>query len=317
MRFLFLLAFLALLLAGAQPAAVRASNSLGDDAARKAAEEHYGAGGASNGGGELILPPGADAAGEPEEAQSEEQEFAAQPGERRIPIQSWDGTISVADKPFIKLAQDNLDWEFYWSYTKEAPPRPLAEGAEIGVFVFAGERETGGYRAVIEGLRLDGDGAVVEWVEVTPAEDAMVTQARSYPWAIALFRHDGRELALLDSPPAVRVAAPLDSGVIGLPEPQEPSSQEPSSQEPLPQTSEPDVPQPEAPQVEEVEPEAAVLEEEGAPQAPLPEQPLEAPSLEGPPAEPAPLEAPIDLYLPPSDPPVADDGGDPLSGTLY
>ena len=313
----FPLFLLLILFATAAPAASEPTYSLADGVARHEYEAISGDGDA------LIRPPK-----EAKETQAEGNrwiEVAQVDGERRIPLQSWDGVNSVADRPFVKLATDNLDWEFYWSYTKQAPPRPLQEGAELAVFVFIGARDTGGYRAVIEGLTLDGNKARVEWIEVTPAEGALVTQARSYPWAIALFRHNGADLTLIDSPGDVRTASPGDADVIGLPKTEEfrpeppaeaaPEIETPTQEMPSVKVPADEVPSPEVPLV--VEPAPGLLFEETP--APAPDTPQEPPTnaLQEAPAK-APSNPPLDLYLPPPlEETPTDEDTKPFNGTLY
>lgn len=125
-----------------------------------------------------------------------EEGLVLSPAERRLPLQTWEGQASVADKPFVRLAASQDDWAFFWSYTREQPPRALNEGQEIAAFVFIGERASAGHQPVISALLLEGNEAALEWIEFVPGEAA--AQVISYPWAIALFPHQGEAPELVE-----------------------------------------------------------------------------------------------------------------------
>lgn len=110
------------------------------------------------------------------------------------PIAQWQGPNGAQSAPLQLLAENEEEWRSLWALADRPVPQPLAQGS-VGVGVFLGERPTGGYGLLLRGQRLPGGELLVEWREKPPAEDAMVTQAVTRPWAIALFpTGDGKTL---------------------------------------------------------------------------------------------------------------------------
>lgn len=61
-------------------------------------------------------------------------------------------------------------------------------GSGVYLAVYWGRKPTGGYSLSVESARLRGDGLVVELALREPPPDAMVTQALTYPYAVAVVR---------------------------------------------------------------------------------------------------------------------------------
>lgn len=56
----------------------------------------------------------------------------------------------------------------------------------MAIVVFLGERRTGGYAVEITGVEKQPVGLIVSTRETSPPPGAMVTQALTQPWALAL-----------------------------------------------------------------------------------------------------------------------------------
>jgi hypothetical protein len=107
------------------------------------------------------------------------------------PVETWGGSGGrVAIQSTMRAATPE-EWEAMWALAGRQPPRPLAVGREVAAGIFLGERPTGGYGVRILGLapgrRDDAGTHPVIWKESAPPEDAMVTQAITRPWQIAVF----------------------------------------------------------------------------------------------------------------------------------
>jgi hypothetical protein len=64
-------------------------------------------------------------------------------------------------------------------------------GSGTGTYLAAywGEKPTGGYSLAVESARLEGDRVTVRLVLKEPPRDAIVTQAPTYPYAVAVVRN--------------------------------------------------------------------------------------------------------------------------------
>jgi hypothetical protein len=102
------------------------------------------------------------------------------------PRQQWQGANSEVRAFAVRPVRSSADWETLWQQIGRAPPQAWAAGPDMAVAIFLGERRTGGYGVEIVSARATGGQLVVEYREKTPPPDAMVTQALTHPWAVAL-----------------------------------------------------------------------------------------------------------------------------------
>ena len=75
----------------------------------------------------------------------------------------------------------------------------VGKGAYLAAYW--GEKPTGGYSLAVESARLEGERVAVRLALEEPAPDAIVTQALTYPYAVAVVRGldpGGKDLAFLD-----------------------------------------------------------------------------------------------------------------------
>jgi hypothetical protein len=105
------------------------------------------------------------------------------------PLETWRGSQGGVDVQSTMRAATAEEWQTLWSLAGAAPPRPLAVGREVATGVFLGQRPTGGYGVEILGLRArtGGPGSDLVWRETEPPRDALLSQALTTPWQIAVF----------------------------------------------------------------------------------------------------------------------------------
>lgn len=88
---------------------------------------------------------------------------------------------------FSLLALRTADeWDAFWRQVQRPKPQSLDTAREMGVAVFLGQRNTGGYGVEILQVKAEGGKLVVEYRETTPSPDMMVTQALTTPWTVVV-----------------------------------------------------------------------------------------------------------------------------------
>jgi hypothetical protein len=108
-------------------------------------------------------------------------------GELIEPLETWGGATATVEVQSTMRAATAEEWRTLWQLAGVTPPRPLAVGREIASGVFLGRRPTGGFGVEILGLQPEPGTHEVVWREHTPPRDAVVTQALTTPWQIAVF----------------------------------------------------------------------------------------------------------------------------------
>lgn len=103
------------------------------------------------------------------------------------PLESWGGATGGVALQSTMRAATAEEWQTLWALTGRLPPRPLAVGREVAGGVFLGERPTGGFGVEILGLQPGPGSNALVWREHRPPQDAVVAQALTRPWQIAVF----------------------------------------------------------------------------------------------------------------------------------
>lgn len=101
-------------------------------------------------------------------------------------LAQWSGVQGGAAQASTRVVRTAADWRSLWQQVGREVPRPLDPEKEMGVVVFLGERNTGGYTVDVANVRIQAGRFIVEYRETAPAPDALTTQALTYPWAFAL-----------------------------------------------------------------------------------------------------------------------------------
>ena len=97
------------------------------------------------------------------------------------------------------------EWEALWTAHRggERPSVDFTKNQVAGVFL--GTRPTGGYSVEIVTVRREATGIVIEYVERTPAPDALVTQALTSPFhLVTLERVEPVRFSRISPPPPSR-----------------------------------------------------------------------------------------------------------------
>ncbi|HVS51801.1 MAG TPA: protease complex subunit PrcB family protein [Opitutaceae bacterium] len=120
------------------------------------------------------------------------------------PRAQWHGTQGGMRAFSVRAIRANADWISLWKQIGREAPQAFDEAHDMAVAIFIGERRTGGYGVEIVGTRPGDDRLIVEFRETTPAPDAMVTQALTTPWAVALVPRSTATVVAhpADAPPA-------------------------------------------------------------------------------------------------------------------
>lgn len=86
----------------------------------------------------------------------------------------------------MRALRSGAEWDGFWQQVQRKRPRALDPAREMGVVVFLGERNTGGYAVEIASVQPEDRKLIVSYREQTPDPDMMVTQALTTPWAVAI-----------------------------------------------------------------------------------------------------------------------------------
>ena len=92
------------------------------------------------------------------------------------PSRTEAGAVVAADETAYRQALDSLIG------SGEAPAVDFA--VETAVFLFGGQRSTGGYSVEVRGVRLEGDTLVVDGGVMGPPPGSITTQALTSPYAV-------------------------------------------------------------------------------------------------------------------------------------
>jgi len=103
-----------------------------------------------------------------------------------VVIAQWSGQHGGSSTPGIRELRTTDQWQSFWQQVGREPPRVLDTSAEMAAAIFLGEKNTGGYGAEIIAARVREGRLVIDYRESSPAPDAMVTQALTSPWVVAI-----------------------------------------------------------------------------------------------------------------------------------
>jgi len=121
--------------------------------------------------------------------------FADRPALAQADATVWNGISAQVRAAHVAVARDQTEWESLWrSWVGTDPPRALPAGRR-GVAVFIGPKHTGGHGVEIRGIEQRDCLDVVKFAEHKPAPGAVVTQAFTTPWTVALVPASDRPVA--------------------------------------------------------------------------------------------------------------------------
>jgi hypothetical protein len=96
------------------------------------------------------------------------------------------GTQSSVQQRQALVARDASTYQSMYARLigNETPPA-IDFATQTAVFLFAGERPTGGYAIDVQSVAVDGDTLVVTATVAGPKPRGIVSQVITYPWAVA------------------------------------------------------------------------------------------------------------------------------------
>jgi len=95
------------------------------------------------------------------------------------------GSSTVGDAAHVTLVTDEASFRSVWSSNiGDPPPSEIDFSKESVVFLFAGQRPTGGYSVEAKGVSISGEAVIVDAEVKSPPARAMVTQVITYPFAV-------------------------------------------------------------------------------------------------------------------------------------
>jgi hypothetical protein len=88
------------------------------------------------------------------------------------------------------VARDQQTYAAAWrEHVGEGEPPAIDFTNETAVFLFAGQRPTGGYSVSVKGVRVEGTTLVIDGGVQTPPPGGMSTQAITSPYAVIAVAH--------------------------------------------------------------------------------------------------------------------------------
>lgn len=95
------------------------------------------------------------------------------------------GGYAATERAGMLVAFDEETYARLWDSAVRNMERPRVDFAtDAVVFIFAGERNSGGYSVVTRGATIEGETLLVDGEVQGPPRDAVVTQALTYPYAV-------------------------------------------------------------------------------------------------------------------------------------
>lgn len=98
----------------------------------------------------------------------------------------WQNSFGGPEEPGTMVAKSQSAWKDMWSMVGQDPPVTLNPQTEMGVAVFMGLRNTGGFSVEIVRSCEKADAYVIQYQELTPDPDGFVTMALTTPYVIQI-----------------------------------------------------------------------------------------------------------------------------------
>ncbi len=96
------------------------------------------------------------------------------------------------------VVKTNGEWTALWARVDQEPPRTLKEGTQTGIAVFAGQRQTGGYRLEVRRVDHTAEMLTVNLELIVPGSIAAQVITAPYIFAIVDKVSQDTEVALKD-----------------------------------------------------------------------------------------------------------------------
>jgi len=108
-----------------------------------------------------------------------------------VPFEIWRGQFGGGGERHVESLADAAAWEGAWRRVDQALPEAFDATRHLGLFASLGEKRSGGFRVEVVSALREPSLVRVALRDVSPAPDAIVTQALAEPWAILLLETSG------------------------------------------------------------------------------------------------------------------------------
>ena len=109
--------------------------------------------------------------------------------------QTWAGQHSGVAAFAAAVVRDEGEWRALWSGLRSEAAPPMRAGQDLGVVVYLGLRNTGGFAVEIESVEREGTLTIVTVRTKEPARGSFVTQVLTTPYVLARIADDGAPVA--------------------------------------------------------------------------------------------------------------------------
>lgn len=112
--------------------------------------------------------------------------MARKPKPAKEATMQTDGQHSKLDTPGHRVVTTPEEWARLWKdIGRDAPPADFT--TQFAVAVFAGTRNTGGYKIVFDAPVETADSVLIKYAVAAPPKGGFVTMALTHPYAVKLF----------------------------------------------------------------------------------------------------------------------------------
>jgi len=99
-------------------------------------------------------------------------------------------TYAAATEKSAQFARDEATYDRLWStLVGNGTPPPVDFTTESVVFVMAGQKRSGGYSVIVNGVALDGQTLTVDATVKSPPPNAIVSMALTSPYAVVAVKN--------------------------------------------------------------------------------------------------------------------------------
>jgi PrcB C-terminal len=129
-------------------------------------------------------------------------------------LREWGGTSSGVTERSQRVVRTQAEWERLWAqvHAVQVPPPAAPKidwSREMVLAVFMGERNSGGYRVAIRGVKPGEKEIVVEVEEAGPPPGAITTEALTQPYQLVVVKRSDLPVRFV---PAGKVTTPPANG---------------------------------------------------------------------------------------------------------
>jgi hypothetical protein len=109
-------------------------------------------------------------------------------------LERWSGTQGGTHSFATRVINDATDWVEIWKLIGRDPPHTFDASETMGVAVFLGQRNTGGYSVEITDVHQAIENIRIEYIEHVPTPERRVAQVVTAPWTVALISRTSKRV---------------------------------------------------------------------------------------------------------------------------